>query len=414
VAFGVAGVLQAAPAQASVAPIAPAFFGVHHQGLHADGPIGFPQTTVGSVRMWDNKVSWRELETSPGVFDWSLIDAQMAKARANGASVLLVLGQTPRFHSTRPDTPSTSTYGAGASAMPRKAAWVRYVREVALRNRTVWGGIASFQVWNESNVSAYWSGTPQQMATLTQWTDAALRSADASAQLVAPAMVTRLISQRAWINAFYSQRVSGRNVSSYVDALSFQLYPAANGSPESSMALLRAVRVVLARHRVTKPIWNTEVNYGLVGGPGAGAEARPVPTSRQVSNVVRTYVLNAQNRVARVYWYSFDLLRMSDTALVAPDRVTLTAAGRAFTTTRLWLLGTRPSGCSTDRAGTYTCVFRSGSQVRRVVWNPRKRVAVRAPKGTTALSTSDGATRPARAGTRVYVGQVPILFRGSR
>ena len=83
-------------------PITSEFFGVHHQGLHADGPIGWPQAPVGSVRMWDNRVSWREIEIAPGVFDWTLIDAQMAKARANGASVLLVLGQTPVFHSTRP------------------------------------------------------------------------------------------------------------------------------------------------------------------------------------------------------------------------------------------------------------------------------------------------------------------------
>jgi len=95
-----------------------------------------------------------------------------------------------------------------------------------------------------------------------------------------PALVTRLTSQRSWIDAFYSQRVGRRNVSSFVDALSFQLYPDATGSPEASMTLLRAVRVILARHRVAKPIWNTEVNYGLVGGPGAGAGAHGISGER--------------------------------------------------------------------------------------------------------------------------------------
>src|SRR4051794_22764738 len=56
------------------APITGQFFGVHHQGMHADGPIGWPQAPVGSVRMWDNYVSWREVEVAPGVFDWTLID----------------------------------------------------------------------------------------------------------------------------------------------------------------------------------------------------------------------------------------------------------------------------------------------------------------------------------------------------
>ena len=108
----------------------------------------------------------------------------MAKAREHRTSVLLVLGQTPTFHSTRPTAPSS--YGPGASAMPTKAGWTAYVRAVAARNRQVWGGIASFQVWNEANVVGYWSGTAKQMAALTAWTDAALRSVDPAARLIAP------------------------------------------------------------------------------------------------------------------------------------------------------------------------------------------------------------------------------------
>src|SRR4051794_21589484 len=54
----VAAALVAVPSAAAVAtskPPAPvigsSFFGVHHQGLHADGPIGWPQAAVGSIRM---------------------------------------------------------------------------------------------------------------------------------------------------------------------------------------------------------------------------------------------------------------------------------------------------------------------------------------------------------------------------
>ena len=142
------------------------------------------------------------------------------------------------------------------------------------------------------------------MATLTAWTRAALRAVDPSARLVAPALVSRLSSQQTWIKAFYSQKVAKKNVSAYVDALSFQLYPTASGSPEASMTLLAGIRKTLAKNRIVKPIWNTEVNYGLVGG---GVGARPISTDRQVGNVIRTFVLNASNKVSRVYWYSWDL-----------------------------------------------------------------------------------------------------------
>ena len=405
---------MAAPAgtvQAAAGPVIGAeYFGVHHAGLHADGPIGWPQTQVSAIRIWDNGVSWRELETRSGVFRWDRIDAHMAKAKVNGASVLLVLGQTPRFHSSRPG--AAGAYGRGASAMPKsKAVWTRYVKAVARRNLQVWGGIADFQVWNEANVLPYWSGSPAQMATLTRWTRAAVRSVDPSATLVAPAMVTRLSSQRTWIDAFYRQRVGGRNVSGFSDVLSFQLYPAADGSPESSIGLLQAVRSILAKHGVRKPIWNTEMNFGLVGGPDAGAAARRISTSRQIANVVRTYVLHAQNRVGRVYWYSWDLLRMSNTPMVKRDRVTLTEAGRAFATTRSWLVGTRPAGCSRNRVGTYSCLFLAPTERRTVVWNPSRQVSVRVPPTATGVTSWSGATINAPAGSRLTVGAVPVLIR---
>lgn len=418
----VVGLLAAAlsvsmlPSSAAAAPgpvIGQEFFGVHHGGLHAEGPIGWPQTRVGSVRLWDNGVSWRELETAPGVFDWTLLDAHMAKARTNGASVLLVLGQTPEFYSSNPTVPGF--YGPGASAMPAsRDAWVRYVQTVAERNKTVWGGVADFQVWNEANVVGFWSGSAAQMATLTAWTRSALKAVDPSATLVAPALVTRLSSQRAWVQAFYGRKVAGKNVSAYVDALSFQLYPLPGGAPEASMKLLAAVRSVLAKHKIRKPIWNTEVNYGLVGGPAAGASVRQLPTERQVGNVLRTFTLNAQNGVRRVYWYSWDLLAMSNTALVEADRTTLTPAGRSFETARVWLAGTRPAGCAKDRRGVLTCAFKAGTSVRRVVWHPTKKLTVRAPAASSSYLTWDGASRPAKKGTKVRVGPVPVLLRGRR
>jgi len=411
-AFSLVGFAAPVGAQAAGSVVRSQFFGLHHAGLHVDGARGWPQTTVGSVRLWDNGVSWREIERTAGVFDWSRLDALVAKARANGASVMLVLGQTPRFHSTRPS--AAGAYGPGASAMPRKAAWVRYVKAVARRNATQWGNAVRLQVWNEANAIPYWSGTPRQMAVLTAWTRAALRSANSSAELVGPAMVTRLSSQQTYIRKFYAQRVNGRNVSAYVKALSFQLYPAATGTPESSMALLRQVRSILARNNIRKPIYNTEINYGLVGGPQAGAAAKTISTSRQVGNVIRTYVLNAQNRVKGVYWYSWDLQSMSNTPIVLGDGITLTAAGQAFARSREWLIGSRPFGCSVARNGVYSCGFRTSTQTRRVVWHPSKSVKVKAPAGARTYTNAGGATYTTSGGSSVTVGPAPVLFRSPR
>ncbi|HEX6937745.1 MAG TPA: hypothetical protein VF227_14590, partial [Actinomycetes bacterium] len=88
--------LPAQPVAAAARVPAPFF------GMHDLNPATWPNTQVGAIRLWDSGVTWREIETQPGVFDFSRLDSQIDTARANGAHVLVVLGQTPRFHSTRP------------------------------------------------------------------------------------------------------------------------------------------------------------------------------------------------------------------------------------------------------------------------------------------------------------------------
>ncbi|MGZ4638745.1 MAG: hypothetical protein ACXV2J_06770 [Actinomycetes bacterium] len=402
-------------AQAATGPTITAdYFGTHHGHLADAGPTGWPQTTaIGSVRLWDNGVAWNQIETTPGVYDFTRLDALVAQARLHRARVLLVLGQTPAFHASNPGV--TGFYGPGATTMPTsEAAWKGYVTAVANRNTRTWGNAVDFQVWNEANVSSYWSGSAAQMALLTKWAREALRAAGSRARLVAPALVTRLSTQQSWINSFYAQRPGGVNVSSYVDALSFQLYPLAAGRPEDSMKLLTKVKAVLKKYRVSKPIYNTEVNYGLVGGAQAGARARAIASSAQVANVARTYLLNAQNGVRRVYWYAWDLQGMSNTPMVTANGSSLTPAGKSFGVVRSWILGTRPAGCSVSRNKTYTCTFTVGTTVKRAVWKPSGSAKVVVPKKTSSYLTIDGRKHATKAGRKITVGAVPVLLVGRR
>jgi hypothetical protein len=406
-----AGPVPAAQA-ASRPTITADFFGTHHAGLGQAGARGWPQAPIGSVRLWDNGTAWNQIETAPGSYDWARVDALVAQAQSHGARVLLVLGQTPSFYGNA--TVTNGFYGPGATTMPPIAQWKAYVAALALHSKAYWGDAVDLQVWNEANVTQYWSGSPAQMALLTRSAREALWDAGSRAKLVAPALVTRLSAQQGWIKRFYSQRTGGKNVSAYVDALSFQLYPKATGKPEDSMKLLAQVRAVLKKYKVTKPIYNTEVNYGLVGGTTPGSRAKGISTTAQVSNVARTYLLNAQNGVRRVYWYSWDLQRMSNTPMVTANGSSLTAAGRSFVVVRSWILGTRPAGCKVTR-GVYTCTFTAGTTVRRAVWKPTGRAArVVVPKKTSSYLTITNTKHRTKAGKRITVGSVPVLLVGRR
>ena len=280
-----------------------------------------------------------------------------------------MLGQTPAFHSSKPK--KVGAYGPGASSMPDLAAWTAYVQAVVERYNAP---DVTFQVWNEANVEGYWSGTPKQMAQLTAAAREVIDAASPEPTLVAPALAVRTIGQRAWLRDFYAERVGGVPVADLADVLSLQLYPEAGAGPERGLELLAAARESLRLQGVPddKPIWNTEINYGLQGGEPTA----PAPPEQQQANVATTYLLNAAGGIGRVYWYSWDLHTIADTDMVAADNDTLTPGGEAFATVQRWLLGSTVDSCTRANA-LRVCTLTTPRGPATVYWNPRGEVPVR-------------------------------------
>ena len=415
-ALAAAGALALAllPAQPAAAAnsITSRFFGVHDSQPIGTGVGGWPLAPVGSIRLWDAGVTWREIEKMPQTFDFTRLDAIVATARAKRAEVLLVLGQTPAFHATNPN--AASFYGPGASSMPNLTAWRNYVRAVALRYK---GKGIRYQVWNEGNVSGFWSGTPAQMATLTKVTNDVLYANDRGALLVGPSMGTRLsgMSGRAWIDSYFSQRPTrvgyDYRVGHYLDAVALSLYPVTTGSPESAMTQLQLTKKILAKYGVNKQIWNSEVNYGVFG---TTANVALLSNARQAANVGRTYVLNAANGVKRVHWYAWDLQGIANTRLTYANGHTVSPAGKAFSVVRSWMVDARMDGCSRNSAGTYTCTITYQYGKKRVYWNPSRTVYVRTASSATWKQGLDGVRSTIGGGKLLRVSYSPVVVRSRR
>ena len=129
--IGLATSLLPAPTAVAATPrVKSAFF-----GMTDNDPTSWPSEPVGAVRLWDTGTTWRDIETRKGVFDFSRLDAQVAAARSHGARVLVVLGQTPRFHALRPN--ASSYYGPGAASVPTLTSWKTYVAKVVRRTKDV-------------------------------------------------------------------------------------------------------------------------------------------------------------------------------------------------------------------------------------------------------------------------------------
>jgi hypothetical protein len=402
----------------------PRLFGVHDRYL-----TSLSHRSTRSIRLWDAGTDWPAIQPTRTTWNWAPLDTVVRKAHRNGTSVTLVVGLSPSYAAARStDAPDLGLYRA-------------YLTAVMKRYRAQhWGyrGIAAYQVWNEANISTFWTGTNVQLARLTKAAYDVRNKVDRGAQIIAPAMVTRLKFEQKVISAFYATRVPSthRPVWKYVDAISLNLYPTgtiplAHGrtrtsTPEDSMVLLRTVRGLLAKRHVPSsiPIWNTEVNYGM----GSGTPAAPIPQARQVAYVMRTYLLNAARGVKRVDWYAYDMGVMpgggtlGNTLLTDPTERTagrLTPAGVAFTRIQGWMRGTligtavKPP-CSTDRHGTYTCKITYAHGVGRVYWNPFRRATVRLPHSARTKVSEFGASSKARGGAKLTVTYRPVLVKSKR
>lgn len=411
-------------------------------GLHDSHLTSLTHRSTRSIRLWDAGVTWPDLKpTARGRYHWARLDDVVRRAHANGTEVTLALARTPawaaasRAHRLPTDPPNVRQ-------------WRRYVKAVMARYATKhWGylGIANYQVWNEPNISTFWTGTPAQMARLVKAVHDIGASVSPRARIIAPSMVARLGYQQSWIKSFYRLSVGGKPVSKYVDAAAFSMYPLdrypvnprrPNGrtrpaTPEDSMRVLGQVKALLRQDKVraSLPIWNTEINYGMRSGSMGGHAAVHIPDALQVAYVIRTYLLNAAQGVRRVDWYSYDMGNVSpemgdgplgNTLLTDPsDQAAglLTPAGVAFTRVQGWLKGATLVGtrtkqpCIKDAHGTYACAITSPAGNARVYWNAYGKGRVRVPAWARTKTTELGATSPIDGASSLVVTGRPVLVR---
>ena len=403
------------PATASNVRVRHGLFGIHDNTAGSDS---LSKIHTGSVRLWDVGVQWGQVQTSrtKPKYDWTRLDQLVTAAQKHHAEVTMVVAGTPSFYSKDPwNVPDThiADYKAFIAALMN-----RY------KNFKGHRGIAAYQVWNEGNIKTFWTGTVAKLARLTQAMDQVRDKYDRRAKVIAPPMVTRLKFEMKGLSAYYHQRVGGKPVWRYVDAVALSLYPNARVSgriavPEDSMRLLHAAKQRLRADGVpgSKAIWNTEVNYGL----GSGT-ATKISDARQVANVMRTYLLNAANGVKRVFWYRYDWGYLSgttgtlgNTLLTSPTNSgSLRPAGKAYLRIQQWmhgtLLGTRTGPpCRADRHGTYTCVVKDSSGVRRIYWNPFHRATVKIASNAHHRTTEFGVRDRVRPGSKIAVTYKPVL-----
>lgn len=294
-----------AVAMSSNASANPHVLGIH---VHNQKEVGWAALVgYGAIRLWDTRTSWRDLEPEPGMFRLEPLAARLEQAERLKLKVVLTLGSTPTWASSRRN--EKCAYGAGCAAPPfDMELWRRYVRKIVT---TFAGRIECYETWNEVSFPTdpsllkngaggdpqFFSGTTAEMVALQRIAFEEIRAGDPSACVLSPSFH----STGDWIRKLDVFLAAGGGA--FFDKLSFHFY--FGMLPEDSYRNISNVREVMRKHgRGSVEIWNTEVGWPFAKKRG---EMSPQDFRAYVFAVtLRTYLSTFGSGVTRLYWYAWD------------------------------------------------------------------------------------------------------------
>ena len=277
-----------------------------------------------------------------------------------------------------------------------------YVSAVAARYA---GRIAGYEVWNEANLLTFWTGTPEQMAELTQVANDAIAVADPQAQVLAASTTLRLGGRLTnWTEPYYRALMSRGWP---FDAFSVHSYPNGIGTPVDRFNLIQNWKTRLANvsgstvEGLGKSLIDSEVNYGLAGPstiPGTDFD-----DATGAAHLARTYVDSLRLGISSTQWYLwtdgfFDVVGVQMNS-------TTPAVTAAYATVQSWLVGSKFRGCTATGAVT-ECAFTRAGEPFTLAFADTAGTAY--TQGTGTATFIDGTSAP--GATVTSLGLAPVRF----
>jgi len=366
--------------------------------MHTGHPATpWPSSPVAGQRLWDAGVSWPLINTSKGVYDWTLLDQRLSDAHVHGADLLYDMGMTPVWAQCGTSTASScvqtsgcafagTSYGAGpgqcywpADLNPDGTGtnqhWKDWVTAVATHSvNSGTGHIKYYEIWNEPNDTGFWRGTTAQLVRMAQDAACIIKGIgpgctnvgiDPKALMVTPAPTLGGSAISTWMLGYLG--AGGTQVS---DVIAFHGYNGTNA--EKIVTLVSTLRdnALITFNQTSKPLFDTEFSWGLnVVFPDQDERA---------GFVGRSLLLHWSSGVNRLYWYSWDSSgtmwsETSTSGCTTPDAsgVGFTCkSGLAFAQVQNWLVGATLSQACSVNGTVWTCgLTKPGGYQALAVWD---------------------------------------------
>ncbi len=359
-------------------------------GLHIHDPFNhWPSVPFQFWRLWDASVDWTRVEPSRGVYDFSRLDKYVELAEKHHVQLIYVFGNTPAWAARDPNAPCNEGIPGASSPLIDIQDWQDFVTALVTRYQ---GRIQAYEVWNEANLTGYWTGTMDEMLQMVRIAYTTIKQIDPGATVLAPSITAE--SGMKWLAQFL--QIGGAN---YSDVLAYHLY-SRNPSPE---ALISYYQKVLELGGVWgKEVWNTEGGWGPWG---------TFNDIQQASFLARMIIMQSAVGYTHIAWYAWDDRNgWVHVYLVQPDLKTPTLAGQAFGEVQSWLKDSSLSCVS--QSGTWQCTATGANgTLRYILWNPLSAQTFVIPPDWKVSQTRDltGTRTPIAAG-QVQIGSLPVLL----
>ena len=203
------------------------------------------------------------------LYDWRKYDALVAGAAEAGVSVLPLLIGSPDFAAPLPSHPPTSVITKLMFAGFAHAAVERYGRGGSFWEShpdLPYTPIEGWQVWNEPNLAAFWTGgqpDPREYAQLLVLISRAVKLADPRAKVVLAGMPDPKKATVTPASRFLAELYALPGVREAFDVVAAHPYAASVRGVDRKLRLLRGVMDRYGDSR--KPLWITELGWSSTG-----------------------------------------------------------------------------------------------------------------------------------------------------
>lgn len=367
-----------------------------------------------TARLWDSGTRWSNLEPSRDTYNWSLLDQEIAAARTANKTVLLELGQSPKWASANPGDTSCAFYTAGSTDPGRAAGqchapanlsdWDSYVTAVVAHCR---GKVEAYETWNEANNPSFYRDSVTTLATMSAHAARIIHAGDPAATALSPSI---LEPETASAAAFVHQLAAAGGLAG-VQGLAVHMYywdyATTPEAPERQVAGIQALQAQLVRDQVSIPLWNTEFAFR---GP-TGSTVAPAATQQML--VARAWLIANYLHIPRSYYYP----QFGYVPLGTPG----SPAATAMTQLQGWYAGANLAGCGHGSEVSlpfdiWQCTLLYGSSngvydYAQIRWSAAGSYTETTPSTTTQVSYLGTSPTMSWAGKSMTVSQSPIYVR---